>query len=193
LHKPVPVRQSSIEVFNRELDRFLRGGAISEGNFPSEDARDLELAQKLAGLDFSANTTIRKSLRHKFSERSAHYPGKLASFHRIFVCFEGRTRTGIAVATLMVFVLIFRMLGQPHVSAYPAYHTLTASAALPGQQVIPLTVTTSHNQEIYPRPVPTPMAVSASNLPVIWLPECTPGVDPSLGTQLPILTTTISK
>jgi len=194
MNKPVCANQTPVEVFNRELDRIIRGGAVPENDLSSEEARVLQLAQNLVTADFSGSSTIRQSLRRRFSERSSRYPARFSRLNSLFIFREGRSLAGFGMAVLLAFLLVFGLLSPQHVSATPAYTTMAASAVLPDQPAVSLTVAASHNQDFYPRPVPTPLAMSASTGQSTTSPERTPVLtDPSLGNQFPIITTTISK
>jgi hypothetical protein len=194
MNRPVRVRQTPVEIFNREVDRVVRGGADTGNNIPPEEARALKLARDLAAIDFSASSAIRQSLRARFTERSARYPSDITSPHRVLLFRQGHTLAGIGVAALMVLVFVVGLLSPQHVSATPVFTTAAASAALSDQPAVSLTVAVLHNQNFYPKPVPTPMAMSASTVQSTTSPEHTPvRVDQYLGNQFPIITTTISK
>ena len=194
MNKPVGDCQTPVDVFNRDLERIIRGGAVPENDLSPEEVRALQLAQNLVTADFSGSSTIRQSLRRRFSERSFRYPTRFINLNSLFLFREGRSLAGFGMAVLLAFFLVFGLLSPQHVSATPAYTTLAASAALPDQPAVSLTVAAAHNQDFYPRPVPTPLAMSASIGQSTTLPERTPVLtDPSLGKQFPIITTTISK
>jgi hypothetical protein len=194
MNKPMRARPTQVEVFNRELDQIIRGGAASGENYSPEEARALQLAQNLVTADFSGGSAIRQSLRRRFSERSSRSCARFFSLSDLFLFREGRSLAGFGMAVLLAFLLVFGLLSPQHVSATPTYPSMAASAALPDQPVVSLTVAASHNQYIYPRPVPTPLAMSASIGQSTTLPERTPVLtDPSLVNQFPIITTTISK
>jgi hypothetical protein len=194
MNKPMRANQMPVEVFNRELDRVIRGGTVPRNDLPPEEARVLQLAQNLAANDFSGNSAIQQSLRRRFSERSSRYPARFFSLSSLFLFREVRSLVGFGMAVLLVFLLVFGTLSPQHVSATPTYPSMAASAALPDQPAVSLTMAASHNQDFYPRPVPTPQVMSASIGPSTTLPERTPELtEPSLGNQFPIITTTISK
>jgi hypothetical protein len=68
MNKPMRARPTQVEVFNRELDQIIRGGAASGENYSPEEARALQLAQNLVTADFSGGSAIRQSLRRRFSK-----------------------------------------------------------------------------------------------------------------------------
>jgi hypothetical protein len=194
MNKPVYANQTPVEVFNRELDRVIHGGTVPGNDLPPEEARALHLAQNLVTVDFSGSSTIRQSLRRRFSGRSSRYPARFYHLNSLFLFRESRSLAGFSMTVLLAFLLVFGLLSPQHVSATPAYTTMAASAALPGQPAVSLTVVVSHNQDFHPRPVPTPLAISVSTGQSTTLPERTPVLtDPSLGNQFPIITTTVSK
>jgi len=189
--RPVNARQALVDNFNRELEFITRGGAFSENDLPPEDIRALRLAQKLAAVDFSSNSIIQGSLRHRLAERSTHYTTKITGLSRIFLFRQGRAWMSLGVTALLAFILVFGLLSAQQASATPAYHHL---AVQPGMPAVSLTVAASHSQNLVPRPVPTPIALYASPVQPAASPERTPkSTDPFLGSQFPIITTTISK
>ena len=194
MNKPVRTHQTPVEVFNQELDRVIRGGA-DPGNVQSpEEIRSLQLARDLVRADFSDSSTIRQSLRRRFSEGSCRYPTRFSSLKSLFLFREGRSLAGFGMAVLLTFILVFGLLSPQQVPATPAYTTTAASAALPDQPAVSLTIAASHHQDFYPRPVPTPLAISASAGFSTAMPERTPVLtDPSLGNQFPIIATTNTK
>jgi hypothetical protein len=194
MNKPQHARLTQVEVFNQELDQIIRGAAASGENYSPEEARALQLAQNLVTVDFSGGSAIRQSLRRKFSERSTRSCAGFFNLSNLLLFREGRSLAGFGMAVLLAFLLVFGLLSPQHVSATPAYPTIPASAALPGQPAVSLKVAASHNQDFYPRPVPIPLAMSASTGQSTTLPERTPVLmSPSLVNQFPIITTTISK
>jgi hypothetical protein len=194
MNKPVRSNQTPVEVFNREVDQVIHGGAVPGNDLPPEEARALQLVQNLVTADFSGSSNIRQSLRRRFSERSSRYPARFSRLNSLFLFGESRSLAGFGMTVLLGFLLVFGLLSPQHVSATPSYTTMAASAALPDQPAVSLTVAVSHNQDFHPRPVPTPLAMSASTGQSSTLPERTPVLtDPSLGNQFPIITTTISK
>jgi hypothetical protein len=194
MNKPERTNQTPVEVFNRELDRVIRGGAVPGNDLSPEEARALQLAQKLATLDFSGSSTIRQSLRRRLSEHTSRSPARFSSLYRLFFNREGHSLAGFGVAVLLAFLLVFGLLSPQHVSATPTYSTLPVSAALPDHPAVSLTVSASHNQGFYPRPVPTPLAMSVSTGQSTTSPERTPILTgPSAGNQFPVITTTNSK
>jgi hypothetical protein len=194
MNKPACTNQTLVEVFNREVDRVIRGGTDSGNDLPPEEVGALQLAQNLATVDFSGSSTMRQLLRRRFSERTSQYPARFSHLNSHFLFREGRSLAGFGMTVLLALLLVFRVLSPQHVSATPANTTRAASAALPNQPAVSLTVAASQNQDFYPRPVPTPLAMSASPGQPTTLPERTPVLtDPSLGNQFPIITTTISK
>ncbi len=184
----------SVEAFNRELDRVARGGGVSGEELTPEDGHALKLAQSLALTDMSASSTVRQSLRRRLAERAARQPIRNFGLRR-FICFrEGRALAGAGVAMLLAFIWIFGLLTPQNMSASPVYVTVAASPDLSGKPAVSLTVPVTHNPEILPKPVPTPMAISASSMQPGTLPVGTPArTNLPLGSQFPIVTTTVSK
>jgi len=194
MNKPVCGKQTPVQVFNRELDRVICGGTITENDLSPAEMRALQLAQNLVKADFSDSSSIRQSLRRRFSEQPSRYPARVSRLSSFFLFREGRSLVGFGMAVLLAFLLVFGVLSPQHVSATPVYPTMAASAALPDQPAVSLTVAAAHCHDFYPRPVPTPLAISPSTGHITTSPERTPVLtDPSLGNQFPIITTTISK
>jgi hypothetical protein len=194
MNKPARANQTPVEVFNQEVDRVIRGGEVTGNDLPPEELRALQLAQNLITADFSVSSTMRQLLRRRFSERTSQYPARFSHLNSLFLYREGRSLAGFGLAVLLAFLFVFGLLSPQHVSATPAYPNIAASAILPDQPAVSLTVAASHNKDFYPKPVPTPLAMSASTGQLTTLPERTPVLtDPSLGNQFPIITTTISK
>ena len=190
-HKPVNARQALVENFNRELERIVRGGTPPQENRSPEETHALRLAQKLAAVDFSRGSPIQQSLRRRLSERSIQYTSKITGINRIFFFHQGRALVGLGVTALLAFILIFGLVSPQQTSATPAYDL---PAAQPGMPVVSLTVAASHSQHLSPRPVPTPMALSVTAGQPVNSPKRTPvTLNPFLGSQFPIITTTISK
>jgi hypothetical protein len=188
------VQPTKVDVFNHELDRVLQGGEVLGNNTPRDDERALKLAQYMAGIDFSDSSTIQRSLRRTLSERFIQYPRRNSFANRVRYFHEGRALAGISTVVLLVFVILYGLFPPHHVTATPIYDMLTTSAALPMQSAISLTSSASHSQEIYPRPVPTPIAMPTDTTLSSTMPESTPvQAGLSLGTQFPIITTTTSK
>jgi hypothetical protein len=101
---------------------------------------------------------------------------------------------GTLIAALLAFVWMFGLSTPQHALATPAYTTLAVSVDLWVKPAVSLTIAGAHNQDIYPKPVPTPMAMSGSTSQSINLTVSTPMRNNStLGQQFPIITTTISK
>ena len=194
MNKPMRARPTKVEVFNRELDQIIRGGAASGEYYSPEEARALQLAQNLATADFSGGSAIRQSLRRRFSERSSRSCPRFFSLSNLLLFREGRSLAGFGIAVLLAFLLVFGLLSPQHVSATPTYPAMAASAVLPDQPAVSFTVAASHNQDFIPRPVPTPLAMSAYSGQSTTLPERTPVLTgSSVVNQFPIITTTISK
>ena len=194
MNQPESAPQMSVDAFNRELDRVLRGGAASGNNMSPEDARAFQLAQNLGNVDMSGSSALRQSLRHRFSERSSRYPTRLTSLYRLFLFREGRSLAGLGLAVLLAFLVFFGLLSPQHASATPTYNLLPVSASMPDHPAVSLTVAASHYHDFYPRPVPTPLAMYASSGQSSTLPERTPVLtDLPLGSQFPVITTTTSK
>jgi hypothetical protein len=194
MNKLKRVQPMNVDVFNQELDRALQGGEVLGNNIPHDDERALKLAQYMAGIDFSESSTIQHSLRLTLSEHFIHYPRRNSFVNRVRYFHEGRALAGVGTVVLLVFIILYGLLSPQQVTATPIYNIQTASAALPMQSAISLTSSVSHSQEIYPRPVPTPIAMPAYTTLSSTMPESTPvQTDPPLGTQFPIITTTISK
>jgi hypothetical protein len=190
-HRPVNAHQTLVEKFNRELERITRGDTIFENDLPPEDTCALRLAQKLAEVDFSNSSTIQGSLRHRLAERSTHYTTKITGLNRVVIFCQRRAWVSLGVAALLAFFMVFGLLSTQQASATPAYNPL---AAQPGMPAASLTVAASHSQSLIPRPVPTPMALYASPVQPAASPARTPkSTEPCLGSQFPIITTTISK
>jgi hypothetical protein len=187
--KPLPVND-----FNRELDRAARGAVNTSDDITPQDERALKLARILATADFSGSSAIRQSLRRSLAERSAPQPILQTRLNRFILFRDGRALAGTGIAVLLVFVWVFGLLAPQRVSATPAYTTLAATGALPGSPSVTFTVAVTHNQDIIPKPVPTPMAISVSTGHSATLPLSTPiRTLLPLGDQFPIVTTTISK
>jgi hypothetical protein len=194
LDKKERLSQAPVDNFNHELDRILQGGTASEQQFPTEELNALKLALKLARADFSNSSTIRQSLRKKISERSWEKPYSTAQFRYKFMINEWRALAGIGVVLLVAFSILFGLLSPERVPGTPAAYTLPAS---PGSHELPatsLTAAVSPSHVFYPKPVPTPVAMPLAAGQSTTSPARTPAQDdPSLGSQLPVITTTITK
>jgi hypothetical protein len=192
--KPRRVRHTAIDIFNRELDRALHAWTVSDTHLSSAEARALKLAQRLTATDFSGSSVIQQSLRSRLAERSTRFTGKLTLRNRFLLFRQGHALGSLGMAALLVLVFAVGLLSSQHVSATPVLNTLSVSTAQLVQPPISNTMPASYNQDIHPKPVPTPIAlpVLAGNSTIS--PERTPArADSSLGAQFPIITTTISK
>jgi len=194
MNKHSRIRQTPVESFNHELDRLIRGGEVSRDDFSPEDQRALKLAQYLVTTDFSANSAIQQPLRRRLAECSTRYPVLNNGLKRFILFRDGRTLAWTGIAVLLLFAWTFGLIAPQHASATPAYTTVAASAILPEKSTGPLTVAVSHNHDLFPKPVPTPVAMSASAVHSATQPVRTPlRVNLRLGNQFPIVTTTNSK
>jgi hypothetical protein len=186
--------QTPVEVFNRELERLVRGGVVIEDDLTPDDQRALDVAQNLAVIDFSRKSAVRQILRRHLAERSLRYANRSAGFNRYLRTLDGRVLAGTLIAALLAFVWMFGLSTPRYALATPAYTTMAVSADLWVKPAVSLTIAAAHNQDIYPKPVPTPMAMSGSTSQSINLTVSTPmRNNSSLGQQFPIITTTISK
>jgi hypothetical protein len=183
-----------VEIFNRELERLVRGGEVINDDFSSENRRALEVAQNLAAIDFSSKCAFRQILRRHLMERALRFTNRNTSINYYNRIPDGRMLAGTLIAALLVFVSIFGLLAPQQASATPAYTTVAASSDLLVRPAVSLTVSVLHNQNFYPKPVPTPMAMSPvafqSNNSTVSTPMRN---NSQLGQQYPIITTTISK
>ena len=120
MNKSMRARPTQVEVFNRELDQIIRGGAVSGENHSPDEARALQLAQNLAMTDFSDGSAIQQSLRRRFSEHSSRSHARFYSLSNLLLFREGRSLAGFGIAVLLAFLLVFGLLSPQHVSATPA-------------------------------------------------------------------------
>jgi hypothetical protein len=190
--KLLPDRQRLVDLFNREVEKALRGYPISAEDLPPEEAPALELAQRLSATDFSNQSRVQQSLRRRFSKRTSTVPGRIAILTQRYLFRDGRALLGIGVVAFLICVLAFGLVISHNISATPAYHILDTSAAMYELPAVSLTAAVAHNPSLQPQPVPTPMAISAFIPPTS--PERTPALTgTSSGNQYPAITTTTSK
>ncbi len=193
MNKPSPVRLTLVDRFNHELDRVIHGGFLRGQNFPPEDTRALELAKKLSALDLSDDSNIRASLRKRFSENSIR-PEKRTRLRHSLYFHEGRLMTGFGATLLIAITLIIGLVIPHDAPTSAAYNSLAASAIMSELPAASLTMTAARPQNIYPHPIPTPLAISAYPGLTTTSPERTPALmDPASGSEAPLLTTTTSK
>lgn len=183
-----------VETLNREIDRILQGGSPHLSGLSEQDQRALGLANHLTHTNLSEYSTIRRSLRRHLTHQATRVSVRHKGWKQVFPLSNGRAFAGACLAMLLVVIWVFGLFNPGAEVVTPVYATAATSANSNGTLVIPRTMTVNHNPDIFPKPVPTPVAVSAKFQRPSLLSESTPKhTDHNLGIQGPIVTTTISK
>ena len=185
---------STVEAFNRELDRATQGSPITGDELSTEDQSALRLAQRLAAANFSESSAIRQTLRLRLAERAARSPAHRYSWRQLFHLRDGRALAGAGVAIVLVFIWAFGFFSPQTVAATPVKFTVAASPDLSGKPTASLTVEIVHNREFLPQPAPTPIVMPAYTAQASAPPAGTPvRTHYIVGSPLPIVTTSVSK
>ena len=147
-----------IDRFNQELESILRGHLAEGTGLSPEDLPALELADRLARMDFSSQSRVRLSLRRHLVERSRQLQASSGLGDAY-----GRTRLVFSLTIMAVVMILFSgILGR--ISSPPVTGDLQPVIGNPSMGAllasdVPLTpAATPMAHAIAPVPIPTPIA-----------------------------------
>lgn len=169
-----------MDAFNRHLEALLHGDEIDPDDLPEADRQALGIAHRLAGLDLSAQSQLRRSLRRRLAQnarlRPQPWPGQNTALP------PAAALTLALPGAALLFVLVF-VLGWTlaNLGGSPAFGGLASATAyaLPGAALesgLPPAENSPAVQAFAPQPLPTPMAPqhSTTGAPSTFSPDQTP-------------------
>lgn len=181
--------QEKANRFNRELDKTLRGKRATEALMPDEEKEMLELALRLAGTDFSAESRARGPLRKRLAEEAARQIDRQNRRQQMNLRLNNLVQAAVWVGMVALLVIILtwafsNLLPQPAPAAPTetagtGVETATADTVVVATDAIEAGIATPESAATgLPAPTPEPAAepldpfmTGAAITNVRWLPD----------------------
>ena len=163
-----------IEAFNHELDRSAQGYTVQQDGFTPEDQQAFLIASRLSRLDFSEGSAIRFTLRNQFATNARHDRARASDRFWASWVRDGRMMAGICFSLILLFGSVFALLAPWFMRPGQQDLTLAANQVFPGKPAFSYTLVLQQPKDVFPKPMPTPIPISASQQSKTVQPISTP-------------------